>query len=994
MNTNNNQIIESNRSLILPLEKGERPLFVTRSILEEMARDIARIGNPYSHKNSWEIGGYIAALEVVTEIFKIRCDSGRRENSKDLLESIQALPLFFTQKQVKKWEIDRVWAAPTFCKYTDVITAYGTLLDSISPSEAYINTDANTNHIWEQWFKLTPKEEILETLQYSKNKWKNWEKSRPNQDMHIFNNIKIIGEKINLSSEQISSWTVYELMINHNGLEKIWNESLKEIDYKDLFNIWCKAFDLPKDSIIQLFYEDSSLVLSSIYGRIDEIENDRSHIDIKKIQGHLAMFPKLNNLLTKTINNKNDLLYCFAKPFGFKSEDEILTLDKWNYKKEEIEKINKAINNSPASILIYGMKGSGKSSLVKSILYTLKKQGCAINIHDLQQKIKTNIKELIPELNVAYKIISDEENTLIFDNIPELLNNDISLLTKFSEHRKSAQIWILEDITSINQQILSSFDMVLNLNEMPFKHKLEIAKQYFENEDLAFRISQSVNTPKEIIDIATWCERSEEYSWKNVFHYISTTNRVLSDANKKEPLLQLVELEENIPNFAGYNDVNELLNKLSDYFNHPHIYKEIGAKIPKGILLMGAPGTGKTHFAKHLMKNVGVPMFIVETSKLIKDSNNISLVFNEARKNAPCILFMDEIDVLINSPEEMQGLNLEKQKVLNSFLTQLDGFNSSDGILVIGATHRKIKPDPAAIRSGRLGESIYLSLPNSQYRKEIWKAHLNLKPIASDINYDVLSHASSSFSPADIAEAVNKGAIISAQNRQKEISLECLLKACDDLFWGSSDSSMVLQEEERYNTAIHEAGHALIAWKNGFNVKRITIRPRANALGAVNWENSEGIFTFNKNNMVGRIEMALAGIASEKVMFNEYTNGGSGDLQFARHILRKMLLESGFGKEFNMSYSNMNDAGIWSERRKESLENEEKQILNDAMDNCTTWLESNKDLIEQFAQYLLEEKEISGNKLIFWEEAVKNVSNNIMMKNGQASEDVRVIHRD
>lgn len=998
-NLSTNTLTE-NKQYRLPLEKGERPLFISKKILEDLARDLNRTGNPYEHITSWYVLGYIGAIEVVTEIFRERCAAGRRENSNDLLEMVKNLPLFFNKEQVKKWEIDRVWSAPTFCQYTDIITSYGTLLDSASPSQAYTESTTHTNYIWEQWFKVTPKEEILKTLEYSKNKWKNWEKDRPKQDVHLIININTIGEVLGLSDQEINNWTYYELMVGHNGYNNLWNMALKEMNYKELFNVWGRAFDLEKDAILKLFYEDSILIKSQIYSPIDGLAKESEKLDISKILKHVKLFPNLNALLEKEINNQEDLLHFFASPFGFKYENELLSLEQWSYKGEEINKLMKAIKNSPASILVYGLKGSGKSSLVKSILYHSGKNGHSLNIYNLKERIKTELHTILPELSVAYKIISDENNILIFDNVPELLHENLNIINNFESHKQSAQIWIVENIADIGEKILSNFDMVLNLNEMPFSHKLEISKQHFKDNDLAFRIAQSVKTPKEIIEIAKWCERSEEYSWQNVFHYISTTNKAFADTKRTENLLQRVESEEKIPGFAGYNEVNELLVKLSDYFNHPHIYQDLGAKVPKGILLMGEPGTGKTHFAKHLMKNVGIPMFIVETSKLVNDSNNITLVFDEARKNAPCILFMDEIDVLINDPAEAIGLNLEKQKILNSFLAQLDGFTASDGILVIGATHRRIKPDPAAIRSGRLGESIYLSLPNVQYRKDIWQAHLSLKSVEENIDLSILAHASASFSAADIAEAVNRGAILSAQQRETKITVDNLLKACDEIFWGAADSSMILKDEERYKTAIHEAGHALVAWKNKLNVNRVTVRPRAHALGAVNWQNEEGLFTFNKKNLIGKIEMALAGIASETIFFGEYTTGGVGDLKSARKILRHMLLESGLGKVFNISYTDINEAGIWSEKKKEALEEEEEEILTKAMENSTNWLKDNQNLVEDFAHYLLKEKEISGEKLISWKNKVNKLDIDLdpeIMKTkaiGQYIEEQHTIHRD
>ena len=295
---------------------------------------------------------------------------------------------------------------------------------------------------------------------------------------------------------------------------------------------------------------------------------------------------------------------------------------------------------------------------------------------------------------------------------------------------------------------------------------------------------------------------------------------------------------------------------------------------------------------------------------------------------------------------------------------------------------QQLPPPPAAltaVRAGRLGEKVYLQLPNSLARKEIWKAHLKTRGLAKGIDYDLLSRSISKFSGAEIAEAINHAAILSAQKRNPTISIHFLLQACDDLFWGGADYSLIINEEKKYLTDIHEAGHALIAWKNGLHVNLITLQPRNDSLGAVNWENEEGAVSFNKTQLIQRIELALAGIASEKTIFGQYKNGGGGELAQARETLRHILLQSGMGQVFKTSYSDMGDTSTWSERRKEAPEDEEQAILDNAMSQCTDWLQEHQTLVKDFAQYLLLHKEVSGDQLNEWCQKVKHIKPTFMI---------------
>ena len=286
---------------------------------------------------------------------------------------------------------------------------------------------------------------------------------------------------------------------------------------------------------------------------------------------------------------------------------------------------------------------------------------------------------------------------------------------------------------------------------------------------------------------------------------------------------------------------------------------EMGAKADKGILLVGPPGTGKTHFVRNLSKIVNIPIFAPETSLLASNLEAIGPMFSELKKQAPCILFLDEIDTLITNPKTFTGVDLEKQKIVNTFLSNVDGIEDNDGILIVGTTHRMDNFDPASTRSGRLSKIITLNLPNKNARKEIWKAHIQNKKISPNVKTEELSLLSVSFSCADIMEATNKAALFAVESGKSEIDINDFKLACDETFWGYTDSNIVINEKQKKMTAYHEAGHAILAWRHGYNVQRITIRPRQKSLGATHFVGEEGVFSMSIERIRNKLQVMLGG---------------------------------------------------------------------------------------------------------------------------------------
>lgn len=993
LSNNSNSAIERNqlndsKPWTYPVVQGERPLFMARYILEGMSRDTAQGYHPYLSLDEGLSYACQVDMLLLAELYRDRKNSGAFFALNDLSDIFQKMPLLFTHEMVKKWEMQRIWAQDKYGLPEQVIAHYSQLLDSATPSDAYQTHDPKEAFLWRKWFEHSESSDILQVLDDSRKKWFDWEKQRhQHQQMSgIYHNASYLAKNLGLSLHQCHAWILLELVFHAysdtgnnsavtrhylNASNNLWMSALKTMSFERILGIINKALHLPEKTIESLFYHDNILVKKHFLPDWHELDMSKiRHID--DLINAIHVTPLIKQILFTPVSHPQEILLNIAQPFSA----DTLPLDSWPDSQLDIQRAQFGLHqNKFPKVLIYGLGGSGKSTLVASLLDIpgSTRYGWIPDFEDSRHIFGDSKKNLNISINMnLFLLKSHRDNVLVFDGNTFFVENEDNkkIIKQILHEPELAQIWVIDNLDKIPADMVSNFDVVIYLGEMNQKKRLELSQSFFRDEDLSYRISQSTRTPGEIKKVANWCEMSCDYSWKNIFHFLASRDKLAYASKGGHSLLKEIPVEDSLVDMAGYPEMNELLHDLADYFNHPEYYRKLDAKVPKGILLTGEPGTGKTHFAKHLTRNIGVPLYMVDTSAMAHDISLIPIVFEQARQKAPCILFMDEIDSLINNPATMMGLDLEKQKVLNAFLSQLDGIHSSEGVLVIGATHRNFKPDPAAVRAGRLGQHIFLSLPHEQARKSIWQAHLKNRPVASTVDYDNLAQMSSSFSAAEIAEAINRACIQAAKHRSEKLEHHHLSVACDDIFWGNPDTNMVLSEEEKKTTAIHEAGHALIAMKNGFQVQRITVRPRKSALGAVQWQIKEGEWTFSRESLIARIELALGGIACEKAILGSFRNGGTSDLKHTREILHHMLMQAGLGETFGLSYNTEQDTHFWSEQRKAQLEAEEKEILHIAMNNCCQWLEANRQLVMALAHDLKTEREISGKQLLHWKEKV------------------------
>jgi len=433
---------------------------------------------------------------------------------------------------------------------------------------------------------------------------------------------------------------------------------------------------------------------------------------------------------------------------------------------------------------------------------------------------------------------------------------------------------------------------------------------------------------------------------------------------------------------AGAEEAKEELREIIEFLRNPERFRALGAKIPKGVLLVGPPGTGKTLLARAVAGEAGVPFFSISGADFVEmfvgvGAARVRDLFEQAKRHVPCIVFIDELDAVGRQRGAgLGGGHDEREQTLNQLLVEMDGFEQNSGIVVLAATNRPDILDPALLRPGRFDRRIVVDLPDVRGREQILRVHTRRIPLAPDVNLSQLAKSTPGFAGADLANLVNEAALLAARRNSRFVTMKDLEDARDKILMGIERRSLVLSEEERRITAYHEAGHALVAklLPTADPIHKVTIIPRGRALGVTAQLPEEDRYTLTKEYIEDRIVMILGGRAAEKVVFNRITTGAANDLEQATRLARKMVCEWGMSDVLGpVALSNRHEEVFlgreivqpreYSEETAQLIDAEIRRIVTEATEKAERLLRENLEVLHRIARALLERESLSGEEL-------------------------------
>ena len=431
---------------------------------------------------------------------------------------------------------------------------------------------------------------------------------------------------------------------------------------------------------------------------------------------------------------------------------------------------------------------------------------------------------------------------------------------------------------------------------------------------------------------------------------------------------------------AGEEEAKESLVEVVDFLHNPEKYTEIGAKLPKGVLLVGPPGTGKTLLAKAVAGEAHVPFFSLAGSDFVEmfvgvGASRVRDLFEEAKKNAPCIVFIDEIDAIGKSRDSRMGGNDEREQTLNQLLAEMDGFESNQACIILAATNRPEVLDQALLRPGRFDRRIIVERPDLKGREDILKVHVKNVKLDETVDLAAVALATSGAVGADLANMINEAAIMAVKNGRKAICQKDLFDAMEVVMMGKEKKNKILSEEERKVVSYHEVGHALTSalQKDAKPVQKITIIPRTSgALGYVLQTPEEEKFLLSKKEILARLVVCMGGRAAEEVVFDSVTTGASNDIQQATNLARAMVTQYGMSEKFGLMglesresmYLDNGSVLNCSDETASHVDEEVMRILKEAYEEAKRLLTENRECLDQISAFLIEKETITGKEFM------------------------------
>jgi cell division protease FtsH len=458
-------------------------------------------------------------------------------------------------------------------------------------------------------------------------------------------------------------------------------------------------------------------------------------------------------------------------------------------------------------------------------------------------------------------------------------------------------------------------------------------------------------------------------------------NKALSFGKSRARLLSAQQKKVTFKDVAGTDEAKEELQEIIEFLKDPQKFQKLGGRIPKGVLLVGPPGTGKTLLARAIAGEANVPFFSISGSDFVEmfvgvGASRVRDLFEQGKKNAPCIIFIDEIDAVgRHRGAGLGGGHDEREQTLNALLVEMDGFESNEGVILIAATNRPDVLDPALLRPGRFDRRVVVARPDVKGREEILRVHTRKKPIADDVDLSIIARGTPGFSGADLESLANEAALWAARQNRKFVTMADFEMAKDKVLMGVERKSLILSDEEKKNTAYHEAGHALVAAKTpgADPVHKVTIIPRGMALGLTMQLPTDDKHSYTKDHLEGMLAVLMGGRTAEELFLGHITTGAGNDIERATDIARNMVCEWGMSDLGPLAFGKKEEAIFlgreiaqhrdFSEATAVDIDKEVKRIVSGAYDKARNILDTNRDVLERIAQALLEREVLDANEV-------------------------------
>jgi cell division protease FtsH len=458
-------------------------------------------------------------------------------------------------------------------------------------------------------------------------------------------------------------------------------------------------------------------------------------------------------------------------------------------------------------------------------------------------------------------------------------------------------------------------------------------------------------------------------------------NKALSFGKSRARLLSAQQKKATFKDVAGTDEAKEELQEIIEFLKDPQKFQKLGGRIPKGVLLVGPPGTGKTLLARAIAGEANVPFFSISGSDFVEmfvgvGASRVRDLFEQGKKNAPCIIFIDEIDAVgRHRGAGLGGGHDEREQTLNALLVEMDGFESNEGVILIAATNRPDVLDPALLRPGRFDRRVVVARPDVKGREEILRVHTRKVPLSDDVELSIIARGTPGFSGADLANLVNEAALWAARQNRKFVAMADFEMSKDKVLMGVERKSMILSDEEKKNTAYHEAGHALVAamTPKADPVHKVTIIPRGMALGLTMQLPEADKHTYTREYLEAMLAVLMGGRSAEEIFLGHITTGAGNDIERATELARNMVCEWGMSELGPLAFGKKDEAIFlgreiaqhrdYSEDTAIQIDKEVKRIVNGGYEKAKSILSKNRDILERVAQALLDREVLDANEV-------------------------------